>query len=105
VSTTLDFYAHVTPAGDRFAANALQAVVSRAPEPMASTAMIPVDVHSQESGARVSSRVPPSALILREDGNDQQRNMNLPTIVVAIRQGEDRPGSNGRHPFEQLMRP
>ncbi len=30
VSTTLDFYANVTPAGDRFAANALQAVMSRA---------------------------------------------------------------------------
>ena len=30
VSTTLDFYANATPAGDRFAANALQAVMSRA---------------------------------------------------------------------------
>ena len=37
VSTTLDFYAHVTPAGDRFAVNALHAVMSRAPEPSAST--------------------------------------------------------------------
>jgi integrase len=32
VSTTLDFYANVTPAGDRFAANALQAMMSRTPE-------------------------------------------------------------------------
>ncbi len=31
VSTTLDFYANVTPAGDRFAADVLQAVMSRAP--------------------------------------------------------------------------
>jgi hypothetical protein len=30
VSTTLDFYANVTPSGDRFAANALQAAMSRA---------------------------------------------------------------------------
>ena len=30
VSATLDFYSNVTPAGDRFAANALQAVMSRA---------------------------------------------------------------------------
>ena len=39
VSTTLDFYANVTPAGDRFAANALQAVMSLAPESTSSTAM------------------------------------------------------------------
>ena len=47
VSTTLDFYANVTPAGDRFAANVLQTVMSLAPESPVSTARAAVGVPSQ----------------------------------------------------------
>jgi hypothetical protein len=32
ISTTLDFYVHVTPAGDRFAAEVLQSVLCSRPD-------------------------------------------------------------------------